>query len=1090
MATGLFNLKQVNQAISQGAWSGYIAPKWVEYLVVAGGGGASSGGAGAGGLLTGIVTVAAGASYSVTVGAGGASGITNSTAGANGVASAFGSISATGGGGSPYADSAANSGGSGAGAPSTSTSYFAGGQGVAGQGNAGGSASSIASPYPASGGGGAGTKGLNGTGSSTSAVAGNGGAGIASAISGTTVVYAGGGGGGLFGSANPGTGGVGGGGSAGASGGGAGVSGGANTGGGAGGGTGSTYAGGTGGSGIVVVRYPGNVQFYTGGTVTYSNGYIVHNFTANGTLAPTTPTVVSEYQISRSLRFNSADSAYLNRTPASATNRRTWTWSGWVKRSALRASLSDPATIFNAGGNGFLARFSYANQDQLEFYNFSSSAYQLEVITTAVFRDVSAWYHIVFALDTTQATNSNRFKVYVNGTQVTAFSTATYPSQNADLLVNNTSVHALGVLNGIGGYYSGYMTEVNFIDGQALTPTSFGYVNPATGVWTPAKYVGGYGTNGFYLNFSDNSNTTAATLGKDYSGNGNNWTPNNFSVTAGAGNDSLVDSPTSYGTDTGVGGTVRGNYATWNPLDKFTATTALSNGNLDFVLNTGAQPDETNAVATIALSSGKWYWECVWTSAVDAAPIFGVWDTISTTPVRNRGTSYFYGYLPNGNKFNSGTQTSYGTSWTTNDVIGIALDMDNGTLTFYKNGTSQGTAFSSLSGKTLLPIVVTTTGATNTTSTGTGNFGQRPFAYTAPSGFKALCTQNLPTPTIGATTATQAGKFFNPVLYTGNGGTQSVTGVGFQPDFSWIKTRSGTNGHAFEDAVRGAGKTLFSNETGAEFNFDSYFTAFTSDGFNLALGGGSFNTSSGSYVAWNWKANGSGSTNTAGSITSTVSANTTSGFSVVTYTGTGSAGATVGHGLGAVPSMVIVKNRGSAVAWAVWHTSIANTEYLVLNTAGAVATGATWWNSTTPTSTVFSIGTSTSTNTSATTYVAYAFASIAGYSAFGSFTGNASTDGPFVFTGFRPAYILLKNTDPSFGVNWVVIDIARNTSNVANRRLYPNLSDAEDPLSNAGIDILSNGFKIRTTDGALNGNGAKTIYAAFAESPFKYSLAR
>jgi hypothetical protein len=189
---------------------------------------------------------------------------------------------------------------------------------------------------------------------------------------------------------------------------------------------------------------------------------------------------------------------------------------------------------------------------------------------------------------------------------------------------------------------------------------------------------------------------------------------------------------------------VRGNYATWNPLDKFTATTALSNGNLDFVLNTGAQPDETNAVATFALSSGKWYWEGVWTSAVDAAPIFGVWDTISTTPVRNRGTSYFYGYLPNGNKYNSGTQTSYGTSWTTNDVIGIALDMDNGTLTFYKNGTSQGTAFSSLSGKTLLPIVVTTTGSTNATSTGTGNFGQRPFAYTAPSGFKALCTQNLP----------------------------------------------------------------------------------------------------------------------------------------------------------------------------------------------------------------------------------------------------------------------------------------------------------------------------------------------------------
>jgi len=185
-------------------------------------------------------------------------------------------------------------------------------------------------------------------------------------------------------------------------------------------------------------------------------------------LAPTTPTVVSEYQISRSLRFNSADSANLTRTPATATNQKTWTWSGWLKRSALKAQLPAPATFFNANGNGFNARFSESYPDCLEFYNYSGAAFQLQIVTTPVYRDVSAWYHVVFALDTTQANSLDRFKIYVNGSQVTALGGVSpiYPNQNTDLLVNNTSVHALGTLNGIGLYYDGYMTEVNFIDGH------------------------------------------------------------------------------------------------------------------------------------------------------------------------------------------------------------------------------------------------------------------------------------------------------------------------------------------------------------------------------------------------------------------------------------------------------------------------------------------------------------------------------------------------------------------------------------------------------------------------------------------------
>jgi len=348
----------------------------------------------------------------------------------------------------------------------------------------------------------------------------------------------------------------------------------------------------------------------------------------------------------------------------------------------------------------------------------------------------------------------------------------------------------------------------------------------------------------------------------------------------------------------------------------------------------------------------------------------------------------------------------------------------------------------------------------------------------------------LPTPTIGATTATQAGKFFNPVLYTGNGGTQSVTGVGFQPDFSWIKTRSGTNGHAFEDAVRGAGKTLFSNETGAEFNFDSYFTAFTSDGFNLALGGGSFNTSSGSYVAWNWKANGSGSTNTAGSITSTVSANTTSGFSVVTYTGTGSA-ATIGHGLGVAPSMLIFKSRSNGSEnWNVYHRSLGTSNNILLNTTGAAFNDTAFINNTAPTSSVLSVGGagSTGTNQGSGTYVCYAFAPIAGYSAFGSYTGNGSSDGVFVFTGMRPAYVMIKRTDTSG--EWVLKDTTRSPYNADGNTLLANRSDAEYGSGNTSIDELSNGFKCRTTSASANASGGTYVYMAFASNPFKYSLAR
>jgi hypothetical protein len=624
------------------------------------------------------------------------------------------------------------------------------------------------------------------------------------------------------------------------------------------------------------------------------------------------------------------------------------------------------------------------------------------------------------------------------------------------------------------------MTEVNFIDGQALTPSSFGQTNGNTGVWEPKRYSGSYGTNGFYLTFQDNSGTTSTTLGKDYSGNGNNWTPNNFSVSAGAGNDSLVDTPTSYGTDTGVGGTVRGNYCTLNPINNLGCT--FTNGNLDVSI---AQTTTNICVGTTGVASGKWYWEVTVNSGGDA--MIGISDAAASIGNSSWRTPNGWAYYSNGKTWNNLSTNNYGASFTVNDVIGVALDMDAGTLVFYKNGVSQGTAFNTgLSGKTITPMLGTGTndgGAQGLTT----NFGQRPFAYSAPSGFKALCTQNLPTPTIGATSTTQADDYFNAVLYTGDRTDRTIT-VGFQPDWVWVKSRNQADNHYLMNAVVGTGKYLCSNLTDAEATNANTLTAFTSTGFSIG-NTGTTNETGRTYVAWNWKANGAGSSNTAGSITSTVSANTTSGFSIVTFTGNSGTAETVGHGLGVAPKMIIVKDRQASTSWLVYQAAVTDTtsKYLVLNSTAAVATATNVWGSALPTSTVFGVN-FTQIGGATNNYVAYCFAEVPGYSKFGSYTGNGSSDGPFVFTNFRPRYILLKVS--SVAGDWLVWDTARNTYNVANSILYPNLSNAEATSSIVSIDILSNGFKIRTDVNAMNENGKTIIFAAFAESPFKYALAR
>jgi hypothetical protein len=797
---------------------------------------------------------------------------------------------------------------------------------------------------------------------------------------------------------------------------------------------------------------------------------VLHNYNSLKNRFVTAPVLIpSEYQISRSLRFNSADSAYLNRTPSVAGNRKTWTWAGWVKRCVTTNHI-----LFNAGTTSSqFTGIQFTSTGQIEVFDYTSS-YNFRVTTTAVYRDLSAWMHFVVAFDATNATTSNRVRIYVNGSEVTTFAFASYPA-NVDWSINSTSAHNIGrsAFNGA-ELANMYLADVHFIDGQALTPSSFTEINGNTGQLVPKDYSGTYGTNGWKLNFSDNSATTTATLGADSSGNGNNWTPNNLSVTAGAGNDSLTDTPTSYGTDTGAGGEVRGNYATLNPTNTGASNISFSNGNLDF---TGGGIGRGVSTISMVPGSGKFYCEftCTSTAQFNHPGIYA--DSISLTTDANRIV-----YRQDGNVYTDGAFTQTITSFTNGNIIGMTFNADTRQLTYYKNGSLVGGPYQASTPPNGGGYYFHILSGSNSGCSGTFNFGQRPFAYAAPTGFKCLCDTNLPAPTIA-----KGSSVFDITLYTGNSSTQTISTLNFSPDLIWGKARNIGYFNTVQDTVRGAGlKVFYTNSTDAEnASSQNWINSFDSNGFSMLSG--VYNESARTYAAWCWDAGSSTVTNTAGSISSQARANTSSGFSVVTYTGTG-ANATVGHGLGVAPSMVIVKRRDTTGNWQVRHTSIAAANSIQLNATTASAAATTVWNSTAPSSTVFSIGTSTDVNASAGTYVAYCFAPVTGYSSFGSYTGNGSTDGTFVYTGFRPRWILVKRTDGV--IQWTILDTARSPVNVADQRLFPNLSQGETVNGDGNTDLLSNGFKLRNIDSAFNTNGATYIYAAFAENPFQFSRAR
>ena len=1028
----------------------------------------------------------------------------------------------------------------------------------------------------------------------------------------------------------------------------------------------------------------------------------------------------------KSLRFNSGDSAYLSRTPSSTGNRRTWTYSCWVKRTTVS---SGSPRLFGTYDSSFIGwNVEISSSDKLEVhYSPNGSSYPFRRTTTQVFRDPSAWYHFVVAVDTTASTADDMIKLYVNGSQITAFDNNANGSQNTDTNINTATAHRIG-LNYT--YSDFYLADVHFIDGQQLAASDFGEEDD-NGVWQPKEAsftspnngttwssstsggavagsypmsqsfdgststagvravsgggfvfggslginysssvrvhsgASGIGTQQFKLNdgtatdMAENTFVTVATgtgtlnkleitagstgnaniylgavevdgvilqdglgrygkngfhlfdfanesgIGNDSSGNDNDFTANNlvastldYSTSGGTvtnagnaldGNDNtysqtssganstytfspaisvssgridlrarnhssltykavtnagtitftlqgtwpgsghvdypgwyyisnasvtsisqiiletsdssvnwtftgfqVAGSPSSVGdqfvtavpgsdldvlfdvptngtqSDTGAGGEVSGNYATFNPL-KQSSNTTLSNGNLDIAIG-GSSNQQT--FTTFGMSSGKWYCEFKHTSG--SYPLYGISDDsspLSAAPGGSgSGNSYAFGYQ--GKKWNDGTSAAYSTQPSNGDIIGVAFDADNGTLAFYVNGTSLGNAYTSIPSGTY--FMVCGTDGTNSEF----NAGQRSWAYSAPSGFSPLCTALLPTPTIA-----DGSDYFEAKTYTGASGSVTVS-TSFSPDFVWLKNRSHADGwHQLRDIVRGGDRNLSSNSNNAESDASNKDLDFNSDGFTLTgtTDSRDDNYDGDSYVAWCWNAGSSTVSNTDGSITSSVRANQTAGFSIVAWTGT-RANATVGHGLNAALGWYVVKRRNTTGDWIVYHTGLtAGTGYIRLNTTDPSGTAATPWNSTAPTSSVFSLGADSETNGDGDDMLAYCFAPVAGYSAFGEYSGNSSSDGVFVHTGFRPAWLMVKSTNATG--SWSIFDNKRDPFNVMDRYLFAEQNFAEQDSD--VVDFLSNGFKFRTGGGDHNYSGRDYIYLAFAENPFQ-----
>lgn len=750
----------------------------------------------------------------------------------------------------------------------------------------------------------------------------------------------------------------------------------------------------------------------------------------------------SGYEIKRSLRLNSSDSAHLTWTPSVAGNQKTWTTSRWVKRGALSAAQGifecDPAP---SAANSSL-RFTAA--DEISFQD-NTAAGNLLWTTAAKYRDPAAHLHIVLAVDMTQAVAANAVRLWVNGEEAALAYTAASGAyvQNHDTYVNGVGPHYIGRYFG-GSYLSGYDSEDILVDGFSLDASHFGYRDPKTNQWRPKKYTGPYGTNGFYLDFSDEND-----IGADRSGNGNNWTPVNIDAT-----DVMEDTPTN-------------NFCTLNPLD-ITASSGLtfSNGNLT------AAGGNKDGAGWLLPNTGKWYWEVTLEDHYQATnSYYGMFGIVGPTKHLNSSFHIFAAtnttgttggvYTPGPTK-----QTQY-TTFMAGDVVSVEYDADEGTIAFRKNSVQVGVVASVPVGDWF--VYVFQNGTTADTSQASHNFGQRPFAYTPPTGYKALCTKNLPEPLIP-----NPKKYFSVITRAGTGAEGAIDTDGPR-DLVWMKGRSEAGSHRLFDSIRGAGKAIYSDQTLAEADTGTNeLVSFDVNGYTVGPGvSGKTNSVGQTYVDWNWRKG------------------VTPGFDIVEYEGDGVVGRAVSHSLGVAPKLMLIKCVSDADTWIVYHqgaNASPQSGYLILNdtTAFAVSSGA--WNNTAPSATDFALANSGRNNGAGRSYIAYLFAEVPGFSKFGSYTGNGSVDGPMINCGFRPAFVMIKSVTSAY--HWVMFDSAREPDNQVDAHLYANLQNAETINAEVAVDFLSSGFKLRQLNININASGQTYIYIAFAEAPFKYANAR
>jgi hypothetical protein len=740
----------------------------------------------------------------------------------------------------------------------------------------------------------------------------------------------------------------------------------------------------------------------------------------------------------------------LTKTFGTPTAQHTWTFSTWFKRGTQ--STSNGAVGAAGAGQAFDIFEGGGSNNQFWLYddlNFYGEGYFLST-NQSLFRDPSAWYHVVLAVSTA-ATGTNKVRIYVNGVEITTFANdnrSTWPGSSG---FNSAGLHSIGGGAAVPNYYDGYLAETYFVDGQQLTPSSFGERSNITGTWVPKKYAGTYGNNGFYLNYSNGSN-----LGIDSSGRSNSFTK---AGTVYASTDVPYPSPINP---------LVGNYAVWDTSNRFYDT--VTKGTTRVSCTSGSA-----LPATFFVNSGKWYWEVKWVSGSN--PRIGI--------VNLTGVGQDLGSTANGwcrlnspsRVYHNGSAPNYGTDISVGDTIMCALDIDAGRLWYGKNGTweSSGNPVTGANpsqtftaGQTMSPAVSSGGG----TPLFEANFGSLGFTHTVPTGFKALNTSNLPEPSIKKSPA-----YFKATAYVGNGTSKVISGLDFSPNLVMLRSRAGGS-TGVHDTVRSSGGSipvLYTNQDAVESAGGSYLTSFNSDGYTIN-NNTSGNANATNFMGWAWKED------------------AIAGMDIVTYTGNGASTQTVAHNLSAVPRFILVKPRSFIDSWFIWHTgmSAGTSARFTTSTPGAEFSNA--FGNTLPTSSNFFVGGSGTNFTSASgqTYVSYLWTDIPGYSRFGTYTGNGNANGPFVHLGFKPAWLLIKNITSN--EQWAVMDSERPTPGNNNTGNFIPLQSTGSEDTNASfhqIDKLGNGFKIRgAAQELINSNGHTYIYAAFAESPFKYSLGK